>query len=1439
MQDGRWVEVSRSQFAHEREGLQVVKDLLPDVEPYRAWSNFEFRDNRGRWHEVDLLVLTRDTLYLIELKYYKGFLGGNDHVWTRSNERSEDSPLLLTRRKAQYFKTKLVDAVVAQSKKPAHEVKHAIPYVQELVFLHHPDLHCALPESSKINLYGLDGIEDSTGLPGISERLRENPRHKEVTAQQSRGIAGLMKAIGLAPRRQREVGSWIIDDDPLGDGEGWQDWPAFHHVDAQREARIRFYLPRPGESSADAYARKSAVRHEYQLLARLKRDGLQAPVDLVEEEELGIGLVFDQPKKDERLDLWLVDKVGGLTLEDHLDLIQRIAQIVQYAHRHRVVHRTLNPRAVAVRTRGDAVEPQVTDWDSAGVLPANTDATATRLATVQLTMMAGAATERSRLFAAPEGAEAKDPARVDVFGLGALAFYILTGGTVPAADRGELMARLRRDHGLDLAADMPQVPSPLRQLVLDATDPRPAERVADVGALLDRLADVHKLLLGASEVVDPLDSGPGALLADGAYEYKRRLGSGSTAVGILVTDRTAADIDRVLKVAKDDAAAARLHAEAKVLGPLDDERGIVRLIRQVTLGGRAALLLQYAGRTTLAEELAARGRLSIDVLERWGTDLLQALVALERAGVNHRDIKPSNLGVYRSSEKADTHLLMFDFSMAGVDERNIEAGTPPYLDPFLGTSGRRQYDTAAERYGAAVVLFEMATGVTPRYGEDPEANPAAVEDDVAVDASMFDAAVAAGLTGFFTGALARDVARRPDTAEDMLRGWQNVFRSLDAAAEQPARVTSESQITELTPLPAAGMSARAVSALAAAAVTTVGELLALDSTPLNRLVAKEGKTTRGEIKDSRKSWEERFGRPGHTTASGQLLGLDSAVDLLLATASTATRTSTRRQGAERILGAEPGLDAFATTAELATALGKSAPRGQQVVKELQDAWSKDPEARGLLDALVATVDRLLDESGGVVAIGTLIAEVEGQLPSPAAAPSDMAARKVAERQAAGLLRVALDRLTEHEDVEERKRIRRRRHGGRLALLATDEGLLEAADAAGRRADQIVAEDRSAVVPPATAARTLRAEFAKVYKAVADVDTEAGADARIPVPADRRLIRLAAALSKNVAVSGRGELHARSLGPSEALRIALAGLSQSAALKPAEVRNRVAARFPAIDKLPTGEALDEMVARSGLGLQRYGNVYRFEQAKPASDTTVHTRVGTQVEAPRAPATASGDTDGAVDLSAQERGRILDTSLRENGFLAIGVPVGRDRPGEHREAARALAHHYDGQIVDVTGEVIAAMHRLADERGISWDLVRGADAAAAASRDAKGLKVLVDSVMPELRERLEAAVFTPAQLDAPGGDGAGGADGADGAGGPLILTEPSPLARYGYMNVLAGLSDLTAPRRRPVWIVLPQLHGRRGAMVDGTPIQLGAPGGQFVTWTSEATRAPEGV
>src|SRR5260370_15018012 len=188
---------------------------------------------------------------------------------------------------------------------------------------------------------------------------------------------------------------------------------------------------------------------------------------------------------------------------------------------------------------------------------------------------------------------------------------------------------------------------------------------------------------------------------------------------------------------------------------------------RVDVGGRQALVLESAGDETLAEVLRGRERLSLDLLERWGTDLLEALVALDRTGVDHRDIKPANLGVREGRSDRAKHLVLFDFSLSRAGATAVSAGTPPYLDPFLDDPGRGRYDSAAERYSAAVVLFEMATGAPPRFG-DGMSDPASLHDEASVEPEMFNSAVAGALTTFFRTALARSSARRFDTAAEML-----------------------------------------------------------------------------------------------------------------------------------------------------------------------------------------------------------------------------------------------------------------------------------------------------------------------------------------------------------------------------------------------------------------------------------------------------------------------------------------------------------------------------------------------------------------------------------------------------------------------------------------------------------------------------------------------
>ena len=672
---------------------------------------------------------------------------------------------------------------------------------------------------------------------------------------------------------------------------------------------------------------------------------------------------------------------------------------------------------------------------------------------------------------------------------------------------------------------------------------------------------------------------------------------------------------------------------------------------------------------------------------------------------------------------------------------------------------------------------------------------------------MFDQNIANGLMEFFAATLSRDATRRPDTAEDMLQAWQRVF---DTAAPHVSAQDSDAAAAaaELaTSTAGAGLTPRAVSALNGAHVTTVGELLALDSTLLNRLVAREAKETRKEITTRYREWTARLGKQQHRARSSELMGLDDAVAQLLD--AVAGRGSTRRQAAELLLGVKPGLDAFATATELGEALDKVPQRGIQLLKELQTDWAANPQTATLLDAITDIARGVVTDFGGVAAVKTLTAEIRARLPQSVTASTDPVAREQADRTAGGLLRVALDRLSEHEAADDEIEFVRRRHGRRLALLAVDEALLAAAESAGSRADELVSADPTVVIAAPMAARELRGAFENGYRSLADT-------APFP-PGDQRLVRLAAAISKHAGVSGRGELHNLDIPPGNAAQVALRGLSQTEALSPSQVRSRISARFPDLDRVPQRPQLDAVIAHTGLGLiwSDEAGQYRFDKPHPASSTTMHTRQ---------PTTVPTNTAGAESLTEQpaNHAAVLQRSITERGFLAIGVPIPPDRPGEHERLAQALAEVHDGELLDITGALITSMRELSTRQGVSWDLVRSADAPEASNRDAQGLRTVVSRVMPQLWESLQHRVFDGEMSDQ-----------------PLILTDASPLARYGHLEVLAKLSDLSAPRRRPVWLVVPQLRGLHGALVDRKPIQLGSPS-QFILWRQTPDLArPEGT
>ncbi|WP_349426543.1 BREX system serine/threonine kinase PglW [Microbacterium sp. LWS13-1.2] len=1358
----RWHVVSDSEHAHERAGLEHVRALLPDRGPFHAWSNFEFVDSNGTWSEVDLLVLGEGALYLVELKHYQGDIRGSAYRW-QLTRRSEDSPL----KKAAMKSRKLAGVLKAAAARAGLDPS-AVPFVKPAIFLHAANTRCLLSDADKTDLYGLDGREHQSNLPSIADLLLEPPRRGPVNEA---AFLGVVERVGFALRREREIGSWRLTGPALDEEADWQDWPAEHRV-TRKQARIRFFTTPRGASTAQVASSHKFTEREFALTSRLHHPGILAPQDIVED-ELGSGLVFPYDAGDQRLDLWLADNGGALDLRAQVGVVRQLAESVQYAHSNGVVHRGLNPGAVFVHHDR---EPRtlIGGWrvagagEGAGQSVLETDGGATRIFGLLDARKKGNRTADA--YVAPEGQWRPDASRsrLDVFALGALTYLLVTGHD-PATSAIELKQRLEREHGLDLAADLPQVSAALRSLVLAATNPVVSERLRDVPDFLEKLSDVERDLgTNASETeIDPLDAPPGTVIG-GRFELVRRLGSGSTAVGLLVRDREAEGEARVLKVAVDDNAARRLDAEADVLAVLNSRRQprVVRIVETapIQVGDRKALLLESAGDETLADVLRDRRRLSLDLLDRWGIDLLEALVSLDEAGVDHRDVKPSNLGIREQKSDRAKHLVLFDFSLAKASAATISAGTPPYLDPFLGTGTRLHWDSAAERYAAAVTLFEMATGHAPVYG-DGETAPQFV-DRATIEPGDFDPAVADGLVRFFEKALAKDAKQRHGTAGDMLADWRSALAASVATNPEDADEIAERALPD-TLLPQSGLTPRALSALEPFRLKTVGDLAALDTSRLSRFTGIVDATKR-EIRGRAKQWREKFVDDLPTTVAptedvnqaDPFHSPDVAAQFLVEAAGS-PRAQARRNAAAVILGVEGDVEPFAVLTDIAAALGLGGqPQASAALANVRDAWAAVPRAAYLLDGIFDRVLGVLEGFDGAAWTDTVVA---------ALAPGGASATD--RRLIAGMVRASLDRADDKAkgaDEESPIMRRRRRHDNRL-ILARGSVVGDVAAPLGLRGNQLVEESARAgefVVPRGRSVPALRQVWTS----------------DLPALDDTRLIRLAARLSDAAAASASGELYSTRMPVVDAVRLALGSTMPSQRFTTDDVKRLVQIRFPGVDAVPGRPGLDRVLAEAGTGLTWDGDSYSIPSAH--SDTTF----ATQTSYPTIPIRRA-------DGQRQPTHRELRESVSARSFLALGVQA------KYAEGtAASLVDNYGAIEVNVTDVLLDSLRARADDAGVPWDAVLAADAAASGSIDARGLAALVEQAIPDIDTAIETALA-----------------GAPGMDRPVVLTEAAPLARYGYMARLSRLADITTPREQAVWLIVPE-DGGGGPLLDGAPIPL---------------------
>ncbi|KYG01943.1 hypothetical protein BE21_55535 [Sorangium cellulosum] len=1414
LSEGRIHRGRATPYPWERQALDLVYKhaSLSDTDPHQAWELHELYDpSSGRLYEIDLLFLSRQGLFLVEIKSHPGVLTGDIVDWTITEDgrrRTIECPYPGANHKARELGALL-----------ERQLGDERPYVHAAVFLSNvTEVRLDGGRPPWLLLPGDVGSKLVNGLDGRdATRIVNRPMMKQLLQAAHK--------IGLRPSTTaRVVGGYQLGE-LLDEGDGYQEHLAKNAAVERDQARVRSYLV-PAATSAERRAQlHRAARREARTLAQIgQHPGILTYRSFIDDGPLGPAVLFEAFEDSLPLHSFLRQE-PNLTFDERLGLLQQIVEAVAHCHRAGVLHRNLSPASVLVRRASDTrVHVRLHRFQTAAWIEHSS------VGTRHFHDLSQAV---DRLYQAPE--VLADPEKAtyesDVFSVGCLAWLVLTGQH-PAATLPEREQRIQGvkdgEGGLRPSAVRADL-AILDEAIAFATQPNLHARADDISDWFNTfvLEALTRPTVDISAGADPREAQKGDTL-QGGLRVERRLGSGGTAL-VLHVRREGRDF--ALKVPHDAGCGERLLSEAKTLRDLRHEH-IVALRDVVTLGGLPCLLLEFAGDRSLGDVLREQGTLPLELARRYGDDLLSAVQYLEEAGVTHRDIKPTNVG-FTSLSKKQSHLLLLDFSLSSADATAITAGTAEWRDPWLYLRGA--WDAEADRYAAAAVLYYALTGARPTL---PQGDATA---EVVVEAERFDAAVRDRLTAFFRKAFARDSKARFASAEVMRQAWVQAL-SAPAETDDGASAVALDQVRPETPVDALPLSAHARNALDRAGVSTVAELLLL---PRNQLSVVRGVGThvareiircadelrpRFEVESgpvlvpgfARPRWvldEPEAGLDASTVDRLVAAGLKTTVDAALAPSVRVekllgkARAEALRDRLVAIAAAEPtpgslgdwsreligrasaneanrrlrvlvgldplpderpdtGLPAARTVSEVAGAFGIEPA---QIHSSLQFLRNKRWADNAAASALAQSISSALDAASPATPFMDLATAL-------ARARTDGAPTDDDVRTAAALVRVALELRPNPPAVWRRI--------GSTPWVARDPEVLDALAALA------VAADHLAVTEPLPSSEAVRSKLAEV----------ALGTPLATLPADQRLT-LAARASTNAAASARLELYPRGMDAARALALSLAALS-GAGLTPDVVKKRIAARYPEAAPLPDRPALDALLAPHGLVF--LADVGAGEYARPGQHAHTSMTVSLPSRKPTAPGLPQRRSPEAQRAAAfQDQ---LDRGVAAGRFRVVQVRADLASP-----ATDALATALKTQAISLDHALTDAARRTAEDLGVEWTNVQAADRQGPGGPD---WPLLVELVRQATERVVDGLLSRREQT--------------------LVLAWPGALARYGLAGALQRIVDGAERGDAPaILLVVPSHADGIAPSINGRlPVPAPLPSQRLVmpdAWLANAHRA----
>jgi eukaryotic-like serine/threonine-protein kinase len=285
-------------------------------------------------------------------------------------------------------------------------------------------------------------------------------------------------------------------------------------------------------------------------------------------------------------------------------------------------------------------------------------------------------------------------------------------------------------------------------------------------------------------------------LVDSRYRIVRRIGSGGMA-DVYCAEDTHLGRQVALKVlhrrfAQDQEFVERFRREASSAAGLQHPN-VVSVFDRGRHDGTYYIAMEHLPGRTLKEIVETEAPLAQERVVDFGLQILQAAGFAHRHGVIHRDFKPHNVIV---DDHGHAKVTDFGIARAGASEMTETGsimGTAQYLSPEQAQG--HAVTATSDLYSIGVMLYEMLAGRLPFEGESAVSIALKHLSEAPAPISQLRPDVHPALESVVMAALAKDPARRWQTAEDF-------GEALAAAGAQLGEVPPPTDTSAFAPIPA-------------------------------------------------------------------------------------------------------------------------------------------------------------------------------------------------------------------------------------------------------------------------------------------------------------------------------------------------------------------------------------------------------------------------------------------------------------------------------------------------------------------------------------------------------------------------------------------------------------------------------------------------------------